>query len=387
MKSFIYKIYAFCFFSDLIFIYPIYTIMFADKGLNPLQISILLMVWAGTSFLLEVPSGVLADKYSRKNILFVAEIIRIIGYLFWLLLPTFWGFLIGFILWGIKSAFTSGTLEALVFDELKTNHLENQYIKIQGMVQSLGYLALIFAGLGASLAINLGYEVVLVISIISLVISSLAVMALPKAKQVESTKETEYFKLLKSGLAYSLKTPAILQITIFIALGQALFGALDEYWSIFASQTGLSKPGLGIFFVLYGLVQAIASLVAHRFEKLGPKFFEVLFLTNGLLLIIASYIYKIPALVLLIILSFLFKLIDTVSNSRLQHQISSPSVRATVTSVKGFLVELAVISLYVIFGLSAKYAGYQFAFISIGIIIVIIGSGYLILSKPESKGN
>lgn len=119
MRSFITKIYLYSFFADLIFIYPVYSVMFVDKGLSPLQISILLMVWAGTSFVLEVPSGVIADKYSRKNILVFSQLVRIIGYMFWVLMPNFLGFLVGFILWGIKSAFTSGTLESFIFDELK----------------------------------------------------------------------------------------------------------------------------------------------------------------------------------------------------------------------------------------------------------------------------
>ncbi|HUW21502.1 MAG TPA: MFS transporter [Candidatus Bathyarchaeia archaeon] len=229
MKSFIYKIYALSFFSDLVFIYPIYTVMFADKGLNALQISILLMVWAGTSFLLEVPSGVLADKYSRRNILFGAELVRIIGYTFWLLMPNFLGFLIGFILWGVKSAFTSGTFEALVYDELKANGEENKYIKIQGVVQSLHYIAFIFAGVGASLAVSFGYSFVLVASILSLTVSSISILLLPKARMVQSTGEKKYFKLLKEGLEFSIKIPTVLGIIVFIALAQALFGALDEY--------------------------------------------------------------------------------------------------------------------------------------------------------------
>lgn len=359
--------------------------MFADKGLNALQISILLMVWAGTSFLLEVPSGVFADKYSRKNILFGAELARIIGYLFWLLMPNFLGFLIGFILWGVKSAFTSGTFEALIYDELKANNEESRYIKVQGIIQSLGYAAFIFAGIGASLAISFGYSFVLIVSILALAVSSTAILLLPKARKIESTGEKEYFKLLKDGLKFSLKTPVILNIIIFIALGQALFGALDEYWSIFANQVGLSKQWLGIFFVIYGLVQVASSLIAYKFEKVNIKFFEFLFLVNGILLVAAAYFFKVPVLILLFVFSFSFKLIDTVTNSRLQHQISNPNVRATITSVKGFFVELAVMGLYITFGLIAKYVNYQSAFLSIGVIISVIGTCYLIFNRETEK--
>lgn len=355
--------------------------MFVDRGLTPVQISTLLLVWAGTSFLLEVPSGVFADKYSRKNILFFAELSQIAGYSFWLLMPNFIGFLIGFILWGIKSAFTSGTFEALVYDELKANNEEKKYIKIQGIVQSLQFVAFIFAGVGATLAITFGYSFVLIISIVSLVISALSILSLPNAKKVESTGEKNYFNLLKEGLTFSLKTPTVLKIIIFISFGQALFGALDEYWSIFATESGLFKQGLGIFFVIYGLVQALASVIAYKFEKFSSRFFEFLFLFNGVLLIVASYFYKVPALIMLFVFSFLFKLIDTVANSQLQHQINNQEIRATVTSVKGFFVELIVMSFYLIFGLIANHYNYRFAFLSIGFLISTIGICYLVFNK------
>jgi len=354
--------------------------MFVDKGLSPIQISLLLMVWAGTSFILEVPSGVFADKYSRKTILVLSQIVRIVGYMFWILMPNFWGFLIGFVFWGIKSAFTSGTLESFIFDELKSHNVENEYAKVLGRLQSLGYLAILFSGIGASLSISLGYSVVLWISLISLIISTIAVYLIPDTRAIASTEETQYFALLRKGLEMSIKNVSILQIIIFVSLAQALFGALDEYWSIFANEAGLVKSGLGIFFALYGLVQVLASTIAYKFEKRSNAFFEFLFLVNGLLLLIASYFYKVPYLVLLLLLSFLFKLVDVVMQSRLQHQVKDESVRATITSVKGFFVELAVMGLYLVVGFVSKSYGYQKAFISVGYIICLIGITYLVIS-------
>ena len=93
--------------------------MFAEFSMQPWQIASLLIVWSATAFTLEVPSGVLADKYSRRNILFIGQCIRSLGYLCWLFLPNYIGFLIGFILWGIESALSSGTFQSLLYDELK----------------------------------------------------------------------------------------------------------------------------------------------------------------------------------------------------------------------------------------------------------------------------
>jgi MFS family permease len=384
MKTFLAKIYSYCFFDDLVFIYPLYAVMFVDYGLTGLQISIILMVWSGTAFLLEVPSGVIADKYSRKTILFLAQVARIIGYAIWLFFPNFWGFLIGFVLWGIKSAFTSGTFEALLYDELKQNGAEVQYTKILGRQKAIKFVALTLAGLGATIGIALGYKLIIAISLISLAISAFSILSLPSAKKLESTHEKDYFKLLKEGLHTAIRTPIILEIIIFVSLAQALFGALDEYWSIFANDVGLPKAGLGIFFIVYGAVQAFASWYAYKFENQSRKFFYSLFLLNGIILFTAAHFYALPSLALLILLSFIFKLIDTAVQGKLQHKIPT-STRATVSSVNGFFVELAVILFNIGFGLVARTNHYQLAFLASSIVISAIGIIYLVLPKVSKS--
>ena len=62
MNAFLAKIYAYKFFDDLVFIYPLYAVMFSDFGLTAFQIVVILTVWSIAAFVLEVPSGVFSDK-------------------------------------------------------------------------------------------------------------------------------------------------------------------------------------------------------------------------------------------------------------------------------------------------------------------------------------
>jgi hypothetical protein len=296
-------------------------------------------------------------------------------------MPNFLGYAIGFVLWGIKGAFTSGTFEALVYDELKANKQEKRYLKVNGVIQSLHYFAFIFAGIGASLAIKYGYNFVLSISIVSLIISSISIVLLPSAIKTESTGEKNYFKLLKEGVRNAVKIPSILKIIIFASLANAFFGALDEYWSIFASIVGVSKQGLGIFFVFYGLVQAVASLIAYKFESVSSRFFSLLFLLNGLLLIIGVYMSNMSSLLLVLLFNFLFELVYSVSSSQLQHIIPSEKVRATVTSLKGFLVNLTIILIIAIFGYFSEQYNYKVGFLVMGVITSFIGLTYFIFNN------
>lgn len=379
MNAFLAKIYAYKFFDDLVFIYPLYAVMFSDFGLTAFQIGIILTVWSITAFVLEVPSGVLADKYSRKHILFFAQFVRILGYATWLLFPNLLGFLVGFILWGIKSAFTSGTFEALVFDELKKFGREKEFTKVIGRARGLALLAILAASVGASGAIVLGYSFVLSISILSLFVSSIAIILLPKAAKTESTQEKEYFSLLKAGLSNSIKNPIVLRLIIFISLSLALGGALDEFWPLFGSEVGLPKYAIGIFIGAMSGIQAIGSAMAYKFEHFQNRYFYSLFVFNGVLLLIAALIFKQYSVLFLIVFSFLFKIIDTIFEGKLQHAIPA-EIRATVSSVKGFFTEIGAIGIYLTLGAVASTYSYQNGFIFFGLVIISVGLVYFLTS-------
>lgn len=380
MKKFIIKIYAFSFFDELILIYPLYVVMFTDFSMKPWQVATLLAVWSATAFLLEIPSGVLADKYSRKKILFIGQLIRFIGYASWLLFPNFFGFLAGFVLWGAKGALTSGTFQALIYDELKLYNKEHQFTKILGRTKTLSFTAILIASILASPAILLGYSFVLILSNVAVLIAGIMITMVPKAQKVESIHQKNYFSLLKEGLAGAFKNAVVFHIIIFLSLALLLEGSLDEYWSIYANEVGLPKYGLGLFHGLMSGMQGFACFIAYRFEKRTNRFFYTIFFVNGVLLFLAAYLFSVPTLLLLVIFSFLFTIIHVVYEGKLQHSIPS-NTRATISSVSNSFVEMGVLFVYFSFGTIAQLSNYRNSFLIYGAIIAAIGLIYMIFGK------
>ena len=80
MRGFLVRLYAFTALQESMVIYPFYAVMFVDHGLTAPEISVLFAAWAGIVLLLEVPSGVLADRLSRRMILCAAQWIRAAGH-------------------------------------------------------------------------------------------------------------------------------------------------------------------------------------------------------------------------------------------------------------------------------------------------------------------
>ena len=373
-KLMLVKIYSFKFFDDFILIYPLYAVMFSDNGLSTLKISVLLFVWSFTAFVLEIPSGVWADRYSRKNILIIGQLLRAIGYGLWLLYPGFVGFMIGFIFWGVKSALTSGTFEALVYDELKQTSQELTYAKVIGRAESLSLAGVILAGFCASIFSQSGYQLLLFPSIGAVIISGLSIALLPKSKIIKSTLEVRYLAHLKEGLRLVKNNTQVLKILLFASFGLAV-GGVDEFFGLFFKDLGLSNSEISLWAAVGSVVGIVGSLAAYRLEKVSNTKFAGMLALLGCLLTIGGLTKSPVALIAITGFVMLLQLLKVIFDARLQHVIEDKT-RATVSSVQGFMSEVGTLSVFLLFGFIAKSSSNAVPLIVFGILIVLVSLLY-----------
>ena len=383
IKRFLLKIYVFKFFDDFILLYPFYVIFMQEAALTPVQISLALVVWSIVAFLFEVPSGVIADKYSRKHVLVTSQVIRGLCFLTWFLLPSFAGFLAGFVLWGIRSALMSGTLEAFLYDELKEVKREKEYTKYIGRVYGMSYLGQAAAAMVAAFAIGLGHDFIFFCSFAAIITASLVTLSIPGARKADSTHEVEYFALLKEGLKFSFRTPALFGLILFSAFIQ-IGGALDEYWPVFGRSVGLDVKDVAFFVAAFSGVQLISSFIAYLFEHKSNRYLAFVVVIQGFLLLTAAILFSPAGLLFPILFSMLFKAVDLIFSGRLQVLVPS-HIRATVSSVKGFFSEIVIVFSYLGFGFLSERVGDQAAFGFFGILIILLGSAFLLTYHHEKR--
>nr|WP_232835424.1 MFS transporter [Actinocorallia populi] len=115
--------------------------MFAETGLSAAQISTLFILWSAVSFLLEIPSGLLADVFSRRRLLILAPLVTGLGYALWTFFPSYPAFAAGFVLWGAGGALASGAHEALLYEELARLGAAASYPRVFGRARALGTTA------------------------------------------------------------------------------------------------------------------------------------------------------------------------------------------------------------------------------------------------------
>jgi MFS family permease len=385
VTTFLIRLYGHCFVDELMLIYPFYAVMFVDDGLTPLQVSTLFAAWSATTLLLEVPSGVLADRHSRKTIMVAGAVLRATGYGCWALFPGFWGFLVGFVLWGIEGALGSGAFEALVYDELKHFGRESEYARILGRCRSLGLIGVVVSGLIASIAVSAGYVVLIAASSTAALVAGVLLMSLPTAAPVATVGGggfRAYVDTLQRGVGSVVLRRAVCHIVVFAALARALGGTLEEYWPIFISEMGMAPFALGLFMSLMCGVQAFASFVAHRFVDLPSRPIFAVFALSGLLLSAAAWSMHIAAIGLILLFVFVFQAVDIIYDARLQSAIASDH-RATASSVKSLFSEVGGIILVMSMGAIVTNGSYQIGFLWFGAAIGVIGLVFLLAGSPR----
>lgn len=361
--------YSFAFFEEFVLIYPLYAVMFGDAGLNAAQISSLFIVWSVTGFLLEVPSGSIADKFSRKNVLAAAQALQLIAFSFWLFMPDYAGFLIGFVLWGVGGALVSGTKEALVYDELRRVDAAKDYTKVVGRMETIGLTATIAAGFGAAALARSGYEIILALSLAAIAVSTMIALSIPRAKAAESTGETRYWDYLFMGVKLALRRRRVLFIITFMAIVTGL-GAIDEYYSLLFNEQGLSNTAIALWIGVIYAFGALASSLAYKLED--KRIPPVVSLLAWAAVLFAATVLPAPFGPLAIGLHVAFVyLIRVLFNTHLQREIDDKT-RATATSVGGFLAELGALITFVLFAVVAQRHDYTLAFqFAAGLVVAV----------------
>jgi MFS family permease len=97
-------LYVSSFFQGLVFWYAIEKVFMTSIGFSPTTIAIQIIVMAITGLLLEIPSGFLADKWSRKGVLVLASISLALASLLLGISDSVIGYTLASIIWRIFCA-------------------------------------------------------------------------------------------------------------------------------------------------------------------------------------------------------------------------------------------------------------------------------------------
>jgi DHA3 family tetracycline resistance protein-like MFS transporter len=120
-----------------------------EVGLNPLELILLGTAMESAAFLFEIPTGVIADVYSRRASVIVGVFISGLAITLIGAYPNFYSVVAGAFLYGFAYTFISGAIDAWLADEIGPENLGPAYFR----AAQLGYAgSLLGIGIGVGLA-------------------------------------------------------------------------------------------------------------------------------------------------------------------------------------------------------------------------------------------
>ncbi|WP_433319069.1 MFS transporter [Micromonospora sp. CA-269861] len=390
-------LYGYAFLSDLVLLYPLYVVFFADTGLSVGQIASLFVIWSAAGILFEVPSGAWADVLSRRLLLCLAPLVAAAGFALWVLVPSYPAFALGFLLWGAGGALVSGALEALVWTELDRLGAVARYARVLGRARTAGVLGVVVSGVlaGPVLAAG-GYPAVGAASVLACLLATIVATRFPEhrvpaaarvpvaepamaGRPVSATPprrdepdtdppaspdddgDLGWWDTLRAGVSQVRTRPPVRAAVLLVAVVAADWGALDEYTPLLALDTGVGAQAVPLLLLLLWAGVTVGGLLAPAGERLGSRGYAALLGLVGVALAAGALLRHPAGFVLLAVAFGAAQLATVLADARLQARITGTS-RATVTSLAGMATDVLIIVTYAGYGLLATVASNAVAF-------------------------
>ena len=234
-------------------------------GLSPLQLVLVGTTLEITTFIFEVPTGIVADVYSRRLSVIIGYVLIGIGFLVEASLPLFGAILVAQIIWGIGITFVSGAENAWLIDEIGEAlagqvMLRGSQLGNLGALLGIGLSALIAAAFSVNVPIFLGALLCIVLAgLLALLMPETGFQPIPREHREGAL--THMIKTLRGGIKVVRGRPILPVIFAVIFFGGLYSEGFDRLWTPHVLEN-FTLPPLGVLdpVVWFGILRAATMI-------------------------------------------------------------------------------------------------------------------------------
>ncbi len=337
-QSNIWKLYAIKAIRWFLLIMPVIVPFFKSCGLNMKEIMLLQSIMAVSIVVMEIPSGYLSDLFGRKWSIVLGVFFGFLGMLNMGFVNSFWGFAFTEICLGIGASFVSGADSALLYDSLLNDKKEDQFIKFQGRLSSLGSISeAIAAIIGGLLAAWWIRSPVFLHSVILLIGLALALsLKEPQRVKMKANETTKNFKKVLRFVQHHTKVKWWLWYTAIIGTA-----TLTTAWIIqpYLLDIGIDLKYFGFWWTALNLTVALGAFLSDKIHKnINIKLLvPVMLVLIMLSMVIAGWVMAVYGMVFFFLINFIRGVKEPILTDYINRYTAS-EIRATVLSIKSFLI-------------------------------------------------
>ncbi|MGN9121825.1 tetracycline efflux MFS transporter TetA(P) [Turicibacter bilis] len=368
--------------------------------LNPLQLILVGTTLEVACFIFEIPTGIVADVYSRKLSIVIGGVLTGVGFILEGSISSFVFVLVAQIVWGLGSTFISGSLEAWIAEEEKNKDLDEIYIKGAQAGQIGAFIGIVLSTVIANFSVRLP---IIVSGVLFIILALFLWLYMPENNFKPSAPgDLNTFKKMvytfKSGLKF-VKSKSIIMIllavTLFYGLSSEGYDRLSN--AHFLQDTTLPKLGnlsSVTWFGIFGILGMILSFIVMHFMAKNLKNEDNR--KNGKLLLCINILYISSMLIFALTRNFSLMLIaylatntfriinEPIFSAWLNGHIDDNS-RATVLSINGQMNSLGQILGGPIIGIIATNISVSIGIVCTSLLVAPVLVLYIISMIMDKK--
>jgi len=354
-------------------------------GLSYLEILLLNAWFMGWSFLLEVPTGVVADRFGRRISLALAGAAASVAALVLAAAPRYPLFLLGEVLFAAATALLSGADEALLYDSLRALGREEQATRSMSRLEVWKLAGIVVGALtGGPLAATLGLRAPLLLQAAPAALAAALALALVEPPHAPGLSRPRVGELLLGGLRLLRAQPVLRSLALDLVASASL-----AWLVIWLYQPQLERVGVPL--ALFGTVHAAMCLGqigflagAARFERLlggRRRLLRLAALLPGFAYLALAAASDVATVVGAIVLAATFGLSRPVLFSGALNRHIPSAQRATVLSSISMLRTLAIALVNPIAGLLADRS-MRGALVVLGVAAIVVA--FVTGARPQA---
>jgi len=331
-----------------------------------------------TMICFQLPAGLLGDKYGRKAMLFIGEVLVVAGVMAFGFSTVFWEFLISNIVWATGICFVVSGDTPFLYDTLLELNRAGEFIGVSAKAWSvmsvMTAVACVVGGVTVQWILPGRLDLTLIISAFVALLGSFTVLLLKEPK-VDRTKFGSFRIQLSDGWEQVRSSRAILAVIAFQIVIEILLYVMAVFRSVYMNDDlDLDYFYIGLFIGSFTVVGGIVATQAGRIEhRLGEKK-SLLFL---LIAIVGSFgivflVKSAWAIVIQYLIYGISFLVSPITNGYINQRVDSEH-RSTVVSIATLLFTLVLAPIEIGFGFVATEWGTRESLLLLALVAAPVG--------------
>ena len=368
-------LYVAGFFQSFVLWYTIEKLFMHSIGFNDTQIGLMVAVYSAVMLLVETPSGILADRWSRKGVLILASLSLALGSLLGGLSHGIVVCLFSAVFWGIFFACYSGMYDTIIYDCIAEENADSTLFDyLYGRCQLIDSLGLVTGGIvGAYIANITNLRAVYFIAAPLALLGIVALVAFREPTLHKKQKVLTVKIQVKSVLDAVLKNRSLVPVIIVLVVRATVVYILFEFAQLWLIALGTPTKYYGIAYGILFSSVGLGGILVNRLKLSNqaatiPLLLLALLGSAGLIISRNTALIIAAQLVLATTLTCIY-----VVFSRYLHDALQPSIRAGAASATSTIGRFFIIPLALLFGYTSQhFSVYMAGFILIILVAVMI---------------